>query len=142
MTSAEGPRTRKDAHRQSPLVAMQSAPTYAAQTWGPYFNAIYRAPRRVHWYAAWKLSTKGIDHAVALWRQREELRREYVTLHGSDPAIWPVRHPGRVVGGYGVCLACHWLHGAQHNEQVAAELARRHETSGGVDPEETCNDRL
>jgi hypothetical protein len=43
---------------------------------------------------------KWIDHAAALWRRRQALRRTYETEHGSDPAHWPAQHPGVVVDGY------------------------------------------
>src|SRR5690625_4289029 len=87
------------------LVPHHGAPDCAANSWGPYYDTLHPV-RTVHWKAApnWR------NDAAALWRQREELRREYAAVHGSDPALWPSRHPGVILGAKAACLRCHWLH--------------------------------
>lgn len=120
------------------MVALAAAPAYAVTTWGPYFNAMTGAPRRVHWYASWKNNQLGADRAAALWRQREALRVAYEQLHGDDLDRWPDAHPGVVLNGtdffaYSACLRCQWLHAERFDVRdpaqvvIARQRAREHQ---------------
>lgn len=105
------------------LVPLPPAPFYAANTWGPYYDAMH-PPATVHWMVVWKGVPTWIDHAVRLWRQRQTLRTEYVEAHGNDPEKWPTAHPGVVLdGGLAACLGCHWLADAgYHHDNHREEL--------------------
>ena len=46
---------------------------------------------------SWKMTSTGTNIARRLGDQREELRGEYGDVHGTDPARWPVQHPGVVL---------------------------------------------
>ncbi|TMS54800.1 hypothetical protein [Mycobacterium sp. DBP42] len=109
-------------------VLSTAAPEYAASTWGPYYDVLY-PQRQVHYMVQWRAVPNWIDHAVALWRQREELRRVYETEHGGAPERWPTRHPGVTLGDCAGCLGCQWIATAWRD---SAELARRHEVSNGI----------
>ncbi len=117
-------------------VPLTRAPSYAASTWGPYYEALH-PPGRVHWIVNWKVVPKWIDHAANLWHRRQELRRAYETVHGSDPAKWPVQHPGVLLGFHAACLGCNWFlergyYGGDGVFQQPVDLARRHEASNGA----------
>jgi hypothetical protein len=91
------------------MVPLQRAPSYAATTWGPYYDVLHPS-REVHMMIAWKVVPKWMDYAAGLWQRRQELRRAYEAAHGSDPATWPSQHPGVVLNGHAACLGCHWLY--------------------------------
>ena len=117
------------------LLPLTRAPWYAATTWGPYYEAL-NPPRRVHFMVNWKAVPKFIDHAVGLWHQRQELRRAYEVAHGNDPSVWPVQHPGIVLGANAACLGCNWFRvGGRYRADGVYEqhyvLAHKHETSNG-----------
>jgi hypothetical protein len=64
--------------------------------------------------------------ARRLWDQREEMRRAYEAVHGTDRAWWPLQHPGVVLDAvpsiaHGACLGCQWL---AEIRWEPAELAR------------------
>jgi hypothetical protein len=123
-------------NRSVESVPLTRAPSYAANTWGPYYDALH-PPCQVHFIVNWKVVPKWIDHAVRLWRQRAELRRAYEAAHGNDPALWPVQHPGAVLDSHAACLGCHWIHerGYYRDDglfQHPVDLVRRHETSIGA----------
>src|SRR5258708_35586070 len=71
------------------------APLSEASTWGPYFDASF-PPQEVSPWIAWKIASTGVGIARRLWDQREQLRGEYEDVHGTDRALWPVQHPGRL----------------------------------------------
>ena len=126
------------------MVPLRRAPSHAATTWGPYYDALH-APGKVHMMIDWKVVPKWMDHAASLWQRRLELRRAYEAVHGSDPAMWPTQHPGVVVDGHAACLGGHWLYERGYYRfdrvfQYAVDLARRHGTCNGA----FCggNDRL
>jgi hypothetical protein len=48
-------------------------------------------------WVRFKVMSTGVNIARRLWDQREDLREAYETVHGSDPAKWPTRHPGIVI---------------------------------------------
>ena len=73
------------------------APLWEASTWGPYFDALF-PPQEVSPWIAWKIRSTGVGIARRLWDQREQLRGEYEDVHGTDRALWPVQHPGRLIG--------------------------------------------
>ena len=82
---------------------------------GPYFDALF-PPQEVSPWIAWKIRSTGVGIARRLWDQREQLRGEYGDVHGTDPARWPVQHPGVVLDAvpstaHGACLGCQWLDG-------------------------------
>ena len=86
------------------------APLWEASTWGPYFDALF-PPQEVSPWIAWKIRSTGVGIARRLWDQREQLRGEYGDVHGTDPARWPVQHPGVVLDAvpstaHGACLGC------------------------------------
>lgn len=117
------------------MVPLRRAPSEAATSWGPYYDALH-PPGTVHMMTAWKLVRGWMAYAEMLWQQREELRRSYEENHGSDPELWPVRHPGVLLGAKAACLGCHWLHyGGRYLDDGGYEqhwkLARRHEESDG-----------
>jgi hypothetical protein len=119
-----------------PLVPLKRAPSYAATTWGPYYEALH-PPRRVHWIVNWKAVPTWIDQATNLWHRRQELRRAYEAAHGSDQAKWPVQHPGVLLNSRAACLGCNWFlergyYGGDGVFQQPVDLARRHETSNGA----------
>jgi hypothetical protein len=89
------------------------APLSEALTWGPYFDALF-PPQEVSPWIAWKIRSTGVGIARRLWDQREQLRGEYEDVHGTDPARWPVQHPGVVLDAvpstaHGACLGCQWF---------------------------------
>jgi len=90
-------------------VPLTRAPSYAAITWGPYYEALHPLCR-VHFIINWKGVPKRMDRAASLWQRRQELRRAYEAAHGSDPAMWPTQHPGVVLDGHAACLGCRWIH--------------------------------
>ena len=60
---------------------------------------------------SWKMTSTGTNIARKLSDQREELRGEDRDVHGTDPARWPVQHPGVVLDAvpstaHGACLGC------------------------------------
>ena len=71
------------------------APLWEASTWGPYFDALF-PPQEVSTWISWKMTSTGTNIARRLWDQREQLRGEYEDVHGTDRALWPVQHPGRL----------------------------------------------
>ena len=88
-----------------------------SDTWGPYWDAMFK-PRLVTSWIDWKQCSTGVNIARRLWSQREYWRRFYESVHGDDPAGWPSQHPGIVLGalpasGYAGCLRCQWLSGAR-----------------------------
>jgi hypothetical protein len=122
-------------NRSTELEPSTRAPSYAATTWGPYYEALH-PPCRVHWIVNWKAVPKYIDHATSLWHRRQELRRAYAAAHGSDPANWPVQHPGVLLGPHAACLGCNWFleRGYYRGDGVfqrPVDLSRRHEASNG-----------
>lgn len=107
----------------------------AANTWGPYWDAMF-PPREVTAWIDWKRGSSGVNIARRLWGQREYLRRVYESVFGADPEVWPSRHPGVVLDavahtGHAACLGCQWF-GA--SGQSALQTARRHEYSDGLEP--------
>ncbi|ORB12998.1 hypothetical protein [Mycobacterium noviomagense] len=111
-------------------------------TWGPYFQALF-PPRRVTAFIDFKRKTSGLNIARRLWDQREDMRREYEALHGTDHAQWPTQHPGVVLDAVPeiarpACLGCQWLHprgvsmGDVDWRVQAAEIALRHQDSNGA----------
>ena len=76
-------------------VATEPAPLWEASTWGPYFDALF-PPQEVSPWIAWKVASTGVGIARRLWDQGEQLRGEYEDVHGTDRALWPVQHPGRL----------------------------------------------
>ncbi|BBX17726.1 hypothetical protein MDUV_25860 [Mycolicibacterium duvalii] len=83
-----------------------------ADTWGPYWDVLFR-PRLVTEWIDWKRASTGVSIARRLWAQREYLRRIYESVHGTDPVLWPSRHPGVVLDavsatGHAACLSCQW----------------------------------
>jgi hypothetical protein len=72
-------------------------------------------PQEVSTWISWKRTSTGTNIARRLWDQREELRGEYEDVHGTDPALWPVQHPGVVLDAvpstaHGACLGCQcWM---------------------------------
>jgi hypothetical protein len=118
------------------MVPLRRAPSYAATTWGPYYHGLH-PPGEVHWMIDWKVVPKWMDHAARLWQQRQTLRRAYEAAHGTDPGMWPTRHPGIVLGANAACLGCNWFHagGRLRDDGVYEQhykLASRHETSNGA----------
>jgi hypothetical protein len=88
------------------------APLWEASTWGPYFGALF-PPQEVSPWIAWKIRSTGVGIARRLWDQREQLRGQAGDVHGTDPARWPVQHPGVVLDAvpsiaHGACLGCQW----------------------------------
>jgi hypothetical protein len=63
---------------------------------GPYFDAMF-PPQEVSTWISWKMTSTGTNIARRLCDQREQLRGEYGDVHGTDPARWPVQHPGVVL---------------------------------------------
>jgi len=111
----------------------------AANTWGPYWDALF-PPRRVRAWINWKAMSTGVNIARRLWDQREYLRRTYESVHGTDPAGWPSQHPGVVLDevlwmAHAACLRCHWFDSSGHSMKSPADLqqalvlVRRHEMS-------------
>ncbi len=88
-----------------------------SDTWGPYWDALFR-PREVTGWINWKRGSTGVNIARRLWDQREYLRRAYESVHGTDPEKWPSRHPGVILDavsyGRGACLGCHWFGSGDH----------------------------
>jgi hypothetical protein len=128
------PRNRST--ESDPSVPLTRAPSYAASTWGPYYEALH-PPCRVHWIVNWKAVPNWIDHATNLWHRRQGLRRAYEAAHGSDPAKWPVQHPGVLLDFHAACLGCNWFHaGGRYRDDGVYEqqykLALRHEMSNGA----------
>ena len=68
-------------------------PGGGANTWGPYWDALFPQRLVTSWINFKRLST-GVNVARRLWDQREYLRRTYESVHGTDPAAWPSQHPG------------------------------------------------
>ena len=107
----------------------------AAATWGPYWDAMF-PPCEVTAWIDWKRGSSGVNIARRFWEQREELRRAYEAVHGTDPAAWPVRHPGVVLDAvpavsHGACLGCQWFDRSGNDPEL---MARRHEASDGAEP--------
>jgi hypothetical protein len=44
------------------------------------------------------MTSTGTNIARRLWDQRQQMRGEYEDIHGTDRALWPVQHPGVVLG--------------------------------------------
>ncbi len=63
-------------------VPLTRAPSYAATTWGPYYESLH-PPRDVVFIVNWKVVPEWMDHAARLWQQRQALRRAYEVAH------WP-----------------------------------------------------
>jgi len=117
-------------------------PGDGANTWGPYWDALF-PPRLVTEWINFKRLSSGANVARRLWDQREYLRRTYEAVHGNDPADWPSQHPGVVLDAvnfvaHAACLRCHWFDATGHSMKTPSELgkalalARRHETSDGT----------
>jgi hypothetical protein len=120
------------------MVPLTRAPSCAASTWGPYYEAL-RPPRGAHFIDNWKVVPKWMDHAVRLWQRHQELRRAYEAAHGSNPAMWPTQHPGIVLGANAACLGCNWFHAGWSSRDAGVyeqhfKLAHRHEISNGAFP--------
>jgi hypothetical protein len=118
------------------MVPLRRAPSDAATTWGPYYDALH-PPGEVHVMIAWKVVPTWMDDAARLWRQRQALRRAYEAAHGSDPGMWPTQHPGVVLHGMAAGLGCHWLcergyYRVDRVFQYPVDLARRHEATDGA----------
>ena len=125
-----------------------SRPSGGANTWGPYWDALF-PPRLVTPWINWKRTSSGVNVARRLWDQREYFRHTYELVHGTDPAEWPSQHPGVVLDevlwvAHAACLRCHWFDPTGHSMerpdelQKAIALARRHETSNGEFPGAEC----
>ncbi len=114
------------------VVAAQRAPAWAVSSWAPYYAALY-PPARVPMIVNWKVVPAWLARAEALWREREALARDYRARNGADPAGWPHRHPGVVLGGrYAACLGCRWIvrfgdHPVERGVVHPAVLAQRHQ---------------
>ena len=117
-------------------------PYSGANTWGPYWDALFPPDLVTPWINFKRLSS-GVNIARRLWDQREYLRRTYESVHGNDPAAWPSQHPGVVLDAvlwmaHPACLRCQWFDAAGHymknpdSLKRALVLARRHETSDGA----------
>jgi hypothetical protein len=112
------------------------APQWAASTWGPYFDKMFPPPEVSKWIS-WKMTSTGTNIARRLWDQREELRGEYVDVHGPDRALWPLEHPGVVLDAvpstaHGACLGCQWFdvqgHSVRHSDWFERALYGRIDT--------------
>lgn len=125
-----------------------SRPSGGANTWGPYWDALF-PPRLVTPWINWKRTSSGVNVARRLWDQREYFRHTYELVHGTDPAEWPSQHPGVVLDevlwvAHAACLRCQWFDATGHSMrspddlQEAVVLARRHETSNGEFPGAEC----
>ena len=57
------------------LVPLRRAPAYAADTWGPYYEAAH-PPRMVHWIVNWRAVPGWFDDAVAQWRADRAAQRQ------------------------------------------------------------------
>jgi hypothetical protein len=117
-------------------VPSKRAPSYAAATWGPYYEALHPPFQSLH-IVPWKVVPEWMDHATRLWQQRQALRRTSAAIHGTDPATWPTRHPGVVLDDCAACVGCHWMFERGYYRldrvfQYPVDLARRHETSNGA----------
>lgn len=85
----------------------------AANTWGPYWNALF-PPSLVTEWIDFKRRSTGLNVARRLWDQREYLRRTYESVYGTDPEGWPSQHPGVVLDevlwmAHAACLRCRWF---------------------------------
>jgi hypothetical protein len=117
-------------------------PGGGANTWGPYWDALF-PPRLVTSWINFKRLSTGVSVARRLWDQSEYLRRTYESVHGTDPAAWPSQHPGVVLDAvlwmaHPACMRCHWFDAHGHYMKTPGQLgkalvlARRHETSDGT----------
>ena len=136
MTDITEPHGAHDHKPSDELVPLTRAPSYAATTWGPYYEALH-PPCRTHFIINWKVVPKEMDRAASLWQRRQELRRANEADHGSDPAMWPTQHPGIVLGANAACLGCNWFHGGGRYRHDGVyeqhyKLADRHEASNGA----------
>lgn len=107
---------------------------YGRTSWGPYWEVLF-APAMISGWINWKRASTGVNVARLLWGERENARRTYETVHGSDPHRWPTRHPGAVVEAViadasAVCLRCDYFEPCRSPDQ-AARAARHHEQSRG-----------
>ncbi len=126
----------------NPHLKPSTRPHGGANTWGPYWDALF-PPRPVTPWINFKRLSSGVNVARRLWDQREYLRRLYESAHGTDPSDWPSQHPGVVLDevlwvAHAACLRCHWLDPVGHSVRThdeleqALDLARRHEMSDGA----------
>lgn len=127
------------------LRPMRRAPSDAATTWGPYYEAL-NPPCLVDMIVNWKVVPEKFERAERLWQQRQEKRRAYEIVYGAEPELWPTQHPGIVLGANAACLGCNWFHvGGRHRSDGVYEqhwkLARRHETSNGAERPPEMNPR-
>ena len=108
--------------------------------WRAYHRAMFPPGGLVTPWVRFKKTSTGVNVAPRLWDQREDLREAYETVHGSDPAKWPTRHPGIVIDAvqwvaHAACLGCQWIDvpGTSISDagwrEAAAAVARRHEIS-------------
>ncbi len=102
-------------------------------TWGPYWDVMF-PPQQVTRWANYKRGTSGVNVARRYWEQRETLRRAYESIHGSDPRLWPSRHPGVVLDAvpgpaHAGCLGCQWF--GPGGDSAPAQ-ARLHESTNGA----------
>jgi len=107
---------------------------YGRTSWGPYWEVLF-GPAMIPGWINWKRGSTGVGIARLLWTKREELRRDYETVHGSDPHRWPTPHPGAVVDAViadvsAVCLRCEYFE-PRRSADEALRAARRHEQSRG-----------
>jgi hypothetical protein len=125
---------------------LKMSPQLGRYLWGPYFNALFPS-RLVTQWIYFKIGSSGMNVARRLWDQREDLRREYEVVHGTDRASWPVRHPGVVLDcvkwiAHPACLGCYWFHkqGPYMREEGwhdrALRQATSHQESGGTEHDE------
>jgi hypothetical protein len=109
--------------------------------WRAYHKAMFPPGGLVTPWVRFKKTSTGVSVA-RLWDQREDLRQAYQTVHGSDPAKWPTRHPGIVIDAvqfvaHAACLGCQWIDqpGTSMEEpgwrEASAAVTRRHESSHG-----------
>jgi len=118
------------------LQQKRRAPSNAATTWGPYYEAL-NPPCLVDIIVNWKVVPKEFERAERLWQQRQGKRRAYETVYGADSESWPTQHPGITLGANAACLGCNWFHaGGRHGSDGDYEqywkLARRHDASNGA----------
>lgn len=95
-------------------------------TWGPYWDWLFPPLKKVSAFVDWKRGSSGVNVARRLWDQREYFRRTYESVYGTDPALWPSRHPGVVLDAvryvtHSACLGCQWIGAGGYL------AARRHE---------------
>ncbi len=71
------------------------------------------APGGVH-VDSWKMTSTRHEHRTKAMGPARRTARRVWDVHGTDPARWPVQHPGVVLDAvpstaHGACLGCQWL---------------------------------